>query len=244
VSDLSFVQVSAIHLSSFTIQAVSAGAYELGLIGSTACPDGIMTLTTENRVLAFSNDNPEPWDLPPDSDKCVLLMNTANTTISVAIQFMSDMDYLYYYSGQHNPQRYTGIGNATFVKSRSTRPVFFRIHSSNYLISRSVEFRFTTNGGREGNRTLFWGRINEAVPTPWPIPAPGQQWVSGIDLAEGLMVMSSSVAFVLLLAFASCRYQWCSCGKVKLSAHQWNVGYEEARPPSSFVESYLAVGVN
>jgi hypothetical protein len=234
ISNLSVVQSSIIRQSSFTIQATSSAIHEFWILGRVPCPDGLMALSGENRLLSFASHESEPYNLSPFIDKCVFLMNSVNTTVFMRINIALDQDYVYYYTDMPFPVPYTGEMNVTLVKSRREVQLLLRIQLSSDIIFRSIDFAFTVSGGSEQNRTIFLGPLSDDLPTPSPIPTPETLFVMKVSIGYIALLGATGLVFCVILVLSCYRYRWYECRKPGLRPEKLCVS-PDPRLPSSYL---------
>ena len=230
VSDLSFVLRSVAVNSSFTIEAQTPGVYKLGVIEKSVCDHGIVIATVQSRRYVFGTSEKPPYDLVPGTNKCLLVVNEASTDVTAEMDVLSDADFLYFYSDQQYPSKYTGQTNATFLKDRSQAPALFRIElSQESHAPRTVAFN-VESPWETRDREVFLGRFDVARPTvvPQPNTTTIRNWgVDAPQLASLVCVLTVTLGW---LVGGCIRYEWFR--DVKCTRRS---GEDDPLPPSFFV---------
>jgi hypothetical protein len=215
--------------SSFTIKTLNGGIIQLATASIPFCSTGLIIISESDRHFLFSSTVSGNLQLSPLDSKCLLVVNSAPTTIHVTLDFSNGADYLFSCKTINNCEALTGTVNLTFVTD-ADHPLLFRMKITEQGVHREADFKISS--AVEQKKYVYFGDNEFEKFTPLPTPDIGTIWVTGVGTPYLIALIVLAVVFLIGFAVVARRYHWLSqccgvdCDRAKRS---------QALPPSAFV---------
>lgn len=185
--------------SSYALQA-PVGVYIISTVYVDSCPHGIHVVASSHRRLRFATGLSPPW-VSSGTIKCVLCVNTDNTTIDMSYRVPDTSNIqvflgasLYFFSGTRS--------NATFVKPPGTVPALIRAGFTNTPgFDPQLNISISTENDVEIDRFMFTSISSRAVPTPPTPPAEVRNYRMdvGIGYSVSLGLLAATLVGLIVL---------------------------------------------
>ena len=219
--------------ASFALRASkNESVFSIALITASFCRDGVTFISGEFPSLTFSSMLEHEFQLRPNEEKCVIILNENGTKVTASVRVRDEVDFLYHYHTLSIYERITGNAQRTFSTLGADTPMVLRIRTGQDVCNRSVILT-TENSSEDEMKIISYGR--GVLTTPLPRPTPEIVWVTntGMSLIPMISLIVSGVIFVL--------FGVAVCARYRLLAHCFGIdgsvtpSDKQLMPPSHFV---------
>jgi hypothetical protein len=219
--------------SSYILETTSNSTYKIAAIDPTGCDDGLFVTATSDRNFSLGTTLPAPWTSIL-STKCILCVNTLNTSLSVHYNLSPDSS-LSISTGAGPNETFWSNGSVESVKYPDTDPLLlrmeFRPSPGSNADQVNVSLR-TLNSSVEPEKFVFLAVSTSAYPTFPPAPTPVSKY--SLDIDTGYIVSLALLAgTVIALIVGTCIF-----GKAtKRLKDQWSTSSVAVVGPSRRLSS-------
>jgi hypothetical protein len=193
--------------TTFRILAPTGGLLQAGVVDAARCRSGVFSVAACSANLTFGTAQLQPYGLPLDTEKCILVLNTCETVIRLDLRLTPD-DWVAAFDGAARVANLTGRTNATISREAVVRPLLIAMRvSADILAQRAVRLSLVTENCTEETRVLFLGPYAAAYPTSAPTVDPIVE-KAVLEPAYIFGTLAVAVCFAVILGMSCFRYRW------------------------------------
>jgi hypothetical protein len=158
--------------ATYRIIPPTGGLVQICIVDAARCRSGVFTFATCESNVTFGTAQLQPLGLPLGSEKCLLIMNTCESSLHFDLH-LTPADNVTVFDGASRVAFLTSKNSSTISKHNSLNPMLIVIEiNKEILATREIHLQIKTLNCSDVERVVFLGPYTAGYPTSAPVSGP------------------------------------------------------------------------